>query len=188
MIGELHGGGVEFTSKQDEPYERQRRANLGGFMVEIISKRDGPRREDVQVKRLIEQNRSTIVRLADQISGGGYSASRKPRQQPKAEGLIIHVGGSAAHVAEAKPSIHVTMNGRVISKDQNTGRQLHHIGDIRNRGGDQTFVLATKQNGFFSPVDEIIAEALADLDGSRLASTYTEEQLAADIGAKLGIN
>ncbi|RWB31669.1 MAG: hypothetical protein EOQ42_05295 [Mesorhizobium sp.] len=158
-------------------------------MVEIISKRDGsPRREDVQVKRLIEQNRSTIVRLADQISGGGYSASRKPRQQPKAEGLIIHVGGSAAHVAEAKPSIHVTMNGRVISKDQNTGRQLHHIGDIRNRGGDQTFVLATKQNGFFSPVDEIIAEALADLDGSRLASTYTEEQLAADIGAKLGIN
>ncbi|TIU95256.1 MAG: hypothetical protein E5W09_21285 [Mesorhizobium sp.] len=157
-------------------------------MVEIISKRDGPRREDVQVKRLIEQNRSTIIRLADQISGGGYSASRKPRQQPKAEGLIIHVGGSAAHVAEAKPSIHVTMNGRVISKDQNTGRQLHHIGDIRNRGGDQTFVLATKQNGFFSPVDEIIAEALADLDGSRLASTYTEEQLAADIGAKLGIN
>ena len=157
-------------------------------MVEIISKRDGPRREDAQVKRLIEQNRSTIVRLADQISGGGYSASRKPRQQPKAEGLIIHVGGGAAAVTEAKPSIHVTMNGRVISKDQNTGRQLHHIGDIRDRGGDQVFVLATKQNGFFSPVDEIVAEALADMDGSRLAATYTEEQLAFDIGAKLGIN
>ena len=46
-------------------------------MVEIISKRDGPRREDIQVKRLIEQNRSTIVRLADQISGGGYSASKE---------------------------------------------------------------------------------------------------------------
>ncbi|TIT31105.1 MAG: hypothetical protein E5W78_13350, partial [Mesorhizobium sp.] len=96
-------------------------------MVEIISKRDGPRREDLQVKRLIEQNRSTIVRLADQISGGGYSASRKPRQQPKTKGLIIHVGGSTAPVAEARPSIQVTMNGRVISKDQNTGRQLHHI-------------------------------------------------------------
>ncbi|MBA1142959.1 hypothetical protein [Mesorhizobium neociceri] len=157
-------------------------------MVEIISKRDGPRREDVQVKRLIEQNRSTIVRLADQISGGGYSASRKPRQQPKAEGLIIHVGGSAATAAEASPSIRVTMNGRVISKDQNTGRQLHHIGDVRNRNGEQIFVLATKQNGFFSPVDEIIAEALAGLDGSRLTATYTEEQLAADIGAKLGID
>jgi hypothetical protein len=157
-------------------------------MVEIISKRDGPRREDAQVKRLIEQNRSTIVRLADQISGGGYSASRKPRQQPKAEGLIIHVGGGAAPVAEAKPSIQVTMNGRVISKDRNTGRQLHHLGNIRDRGGDQVFVLATNQNGFFSPVDEIVAEALADMDGSRLAATYTEEQLAFDIGAKLGIN
>ncbi|QKC91841.1 hypothetical protein EB230_28155 [Mesorhizobium sp. NZP2234] len=157
-------------------------------MVEIISKRDGPRREDVKVKRLIEQNRSTIVRLADQISGGGYSASRKPRQQPKAEGLIIHVGGGAATVAEAKPSIRVTMNGRVISKDQNTGRQLHHIGDIRNRDGEQIFVLGTKQNGFFSPVDEAIGEALTELDGSRLTSTYTEEQLAADIGAKLGID
>lgn len=156
-------------------------------MVEIISKRDGPRREDVQVKRLIEQNRSTIVRLADQISGGGYSASRQPRQQPKAEGLMIHVGGSATPVAEAKPSIQVTMNGRVISKDQNTGRQLHHVGDVRSRNGDQIFVLATKQNGFFSPVDETIAKALAGLDGSRLTSTYTEEQLSADIGAKLGI-
>jgi hypothetical protein len=80
------------------------------------------------------------------------------------------------------------MNGRVISKDQNTGRQLHHIGDIRYRGGDEVFVLATKQNGFFAPVDETVAEALADLDGSRLAANYTEEQLAFDIGAKLGIN
>ena len=138
-------------------------------MVEIISKRDGPRREDMQVKRLIEQNRSTIVRLADQISGGGYSASRKPRQQPKAEGLIIHVGGSAAS-AEASPSIRVTMNGRVISKDQNTGRQLHHIGDVRDRNGEQIFVLATKQNGFFSPVDETVAEALAELDGAHLTA------------------
>lgn len=157
-------------------------------MVEIISKRDGPRREDVQVKRLIEENRSTIVRLADQISGGGYSASRKARQQPKAEGLIIHVGVGAATVTEAKPSIRVTMNGRVISKDQNTGRQLHHIGEVRNRNGDQIFVLATKQNGFFSPVDETIAGALADLDGFMLTANYTEDQLAADIGAKLGID
>ncbi len=157
-------------------------------MVEIISKRDGPRREDVQVKRLIEQNRSTITRLADQISGGGYSASRQPRQQPKAEGLIIHVGGGATTGTEASPSIRVTMNGRVISKDQNTGRQLHHIGDVRDRDGERIFVLATKQNGFFSPVDETIAGALADLDGYRLTPTYTEGPLAADIVAKLGID
>jgi hypothetical protein len=79
------------------------------------------------------------------------------------------------------------LNGRVISVDRNTSRQLHHIGDVRNRSGEQVFVLATKQNGYFSPVDETIAQALAGLDGSRLAATYTEEQLAADIGLKLGI-
>ncbi|TIU58043.1 MAG: hypothetical protein E5W30_12375, partial [Mesorhizobium sp.] len=85
-------------------------------MVEIISKRDGPRREDVQIKRLIEQNRSTIVRLADQLSAGGYSASKKPRQLPKVEGLIIHVGGAPVSASEARPSVHISINGRVVSK------------------------------------------------------------------------
>ncbi|MBZ9733542.1 hypothetical protein LB534_02810 [Mesorhizobium sp. CA18] len=157
-------------------------------MVEIISKRDGPRREDAQVKRLIEQNRSTIVRLADQLSAGGYSASKQPRQKPKAQGLIFHVGGATGSVAEANPSVHVSLNGRVISKDQDTGRQLHHIGDIRDRGGEHIFVLATKQNGYFAPVDEAVAAKLAEMDGRRLTATYSEEQLATDIGAKLGIN
>jgi len=156
-------------------------------MVEIISKRDGPRREDVQVKRLIEQNRATIVRLADQISGGGYSASKASRQAPQAEGLIIHVGGGSPAAREARPSIRVSLNSRVIAIDQNTGRQLHHIGEIRDRGTGQFFVLATKENGFFSPVDEAVAEALAEFDGARLDTAHTEEQLAADIGKKLGI-
>src|SRR5439155_20054498 len=110
------------------------------------------------------------VRRADQVSGGGYSASRKPRQKPKAEGLIIHVGGGSPVAAEAEPSIPISINGRVVSVDRNTGRQLHHIGDIRNRGGAQVFVLATKRNGFFSPVDETIAQALAGLDGFQLAA------------------
>lgn len=156
-------------------------------MVEIISKRDGPRREDVQIKRLIEQNRSTIVRLADQLSAGGYSASKKPRQLPKAEGLVIHVGGAPVSASEARPSVHISINGRVVSKDQNTGRQLHHIGDVRNRDREQIFVLATKQNGYFAPVDETVAAKLADMDGMRLTGAYSEEQLAAEIAAKLGI-
>jgi hypothetical protein len=49
------------------------------------------------------------------------------------------------------------------------------------------FVLATKANGFFAPVDNTVAEALLELDGVRLGSTFSEEQLAADIGGKLGI-
>ena len=157
-------------------------------MVDIISKRDGPRREDVPLKQLIEQNREIITRLADQISGGSYSASKKPRSEPQAEGLIIHVGSSQQTAAEILPTIRVSRNGRVIAVDLNSGRQLHHIGDMRLREGAEVFVLATKKNGFFAPVDEAIAEALAEIDGARLDVAYTEERLAADIGVKLGIN
>ncbi|CDX61181.1 hypothetical protein LCM4577_14320 [Mesorhizobium sp. LCM 4577] len=59
-------------------------------MVEIISKRDGSRREDVAMKRLIEQNRATITRLADHISGGSYSAGKapKPKRRQKASSSI----------------------------------------------------------------------------------------------------
>jgi hypothetical protein len=150
-------------------------------MVEIIAKRDGPRRE------LIEKNRATIVRLADQISGGGYSASKVPRKAPEPEGLIIHVGGGPAPAAEVKPSIRVTLNGRVISMDRNTSRQLRLFGEIRDRDGKQVFVLATKQNGFYAPIEETIAGMLADLDGRHIADEAMEERLAADIGARLGI-
>ena len=47
--------------------------------------------------------------------------------------------------------------------DENSGRQLHHIGDLRFRDGSDVFVLATKANQYFSPVDEGIAAALSDL-------------------------
>jgi len=41
---------------------------------------------------------------------------------------------------------------------------------------------------FASSTYDFAAKALTGLDGSRLSATYTEEQLAADIGAKLGID
>lgn len=156
-------------------------------MVEIISKRDGPRREDAQVKQLIERNRSTIVRIADQISSGGYSASKTPRQKPQAKGLIIHAGGGPAAAAKPSPSIRITLNGRVICVDRNSGRQLHHIGDVRHRDGEQVFVLATKQNGYFAPVEDVVAHALLDLDGARLDTALTEDWLTAEIGRRLGV-
>lgn len=156
-------------------------------MVEIISKRDGSRREDVAMKRLIEQNRATITRLADHISGGSYSAGKAPKPKPQAKGLIIHSVGSARPAVEASPTIRISLNGRVIMVDENSGRQLHHIGDLRSRDGSDVFVLATKANQYFSPVDEGIAAALADLDGGRLGPDYGEDQLAADIGNRLGM-
>ncbi|MGX5799773.1 hypothetical protein ACWGS9_00830 [Bradyrhizobium sp. Arg314] len=156
-------------------------------MVEIISKRDGSRREDAAIKRLIEQNRATITRLADHISGGSYSAGKTAKPKPEAKGLIIHSVGSARPTADANPRVRISLNGRVIAVDENSGRQLHHIGDLRRRDGTDVFVLATKVNQYFSPVDEDIAAALADLDGGRLGADYGEEQLAADIGNRLGM-
>lgn len=104
-------------------------------MVEIFSKQDGPRREDVQVKRLIEENRGVITRLADQFSGGRYSESKKPKPVPRAEGLIIHIGDSTKPVREPEPKIRVTTNGRVIVVDDGTGRQLQYFGEIREARG-----------------------------------------------------
>ncbi len=155
-------------------------------MVEIISRPNGPRREDAEVRRLIEDNRATINRLADHISGGSYSAGRKPRPEPKAEGLIFHVVGYGRK-DEAKPAIRVSLNGRVVAVDENSGRQLHHIGDIRRLDGCDTFLLATKANRFFAPVEEPIAAALADLDGRRLDNDYGEETLASEISRSLGM-
>lgn len=63
-------------------------------MVDIFSKRDGPRLEDVRAKRLLSENAGTIRKLADQISSGGYSRMQaeqaRRKEKPKPDGLIIH--------------------------------------------------------------------------------------------------
>jgi hypothetical protein len=156
-------------------------------MVEIISKPEGPRREDAQIKRLIEQNRGVITKLADQFSGGRYSESKKPKLAPQAEGLIIHIGGAPAPVHAPEPKIRVTANGRVIAVDVSTGRQLQYFGDIREKSGLRIFALATKDNGFISPLDEATCSALSDIDGVVVGSSYAGADLAADIGIRLNI-
>jgi hypothetical protein len=156
-------------------------------MVEIFSKRDGPRREDVQARRLIEQNRGVITKLADHLSGGRYSDSKKPKLAPQAEGLIIHIGGGPAPVPALEPKIRVTTNGRVIAVDVTTGRQLWHFGDIREVKNLRIFALATKDNGFIRPLDETTRTALADIDGVVLGPSYDGADLATDIGIRLDI-
>ncbi len=156
-------------------------------MVEIFSKQDGPRREDAQVRRLIEQNRGVITKLADQFSGGRYSESKKPKLAPQAEGLIIHIGGIPKPAPEPEPKIRVTANGRVISVDVTTGRQLQHFGDIRDRRGLKIFTLATIATGFIAPLDETVAEALGDIDRVVIGPSYSSADLAADIGLRLDI-
>lgn len=156
-------------------------------MVEIFSKRDTPRSDDVRLRRLIEQNRPTITRIADHISAGAYSAGKTRPQAPQPDGLIIHTNTTLRTDTDVAPVIRISVNGRVSSMDGNSGRQLHHIGDIRCRNGVESFVLATIANGFIAPLDEDIAVKLTDLDERRLDPEYGEDQLIEDIGTLLGI-
>ncbi|MCB1353581.1 MAG: hypothetical protein KDK03_12680 [Rhodobacteraceae bacterium] len=159
-------------------------------MVDIISRRDGPRREDVAARRLISENSATIRKLADNLSGGGYSAGlTRPKvpKAPEASGLITHDLKAPRAKDEAKPFIRISVNNRVVMADMNSGRQLEFLGEIRREGGQRHFRLARKQNGFFSEMDEELSAALADLDGVMVGGSYPEKSLAADIGARLGL-
>jgi hypothetical protein len=162
-------------------------AAKGRRMVEIISKRSGPRPEDERARRLIEANRPTIEKLADRLTGGAWSARRQPRPGPQADGLIIHTARASTPTAPPRPFVRVAVNGRVSVVDTDTGRQMHHLGEVRRVAGGERFRLATRENGFFSPVDAEIAAALADLDGQLLDGPDAERRLIEAIGARLDI-
>lgn len=158
-------------------------------MVDIVSKRSGPRPEDERARRLIEANRPTIERLADHLTDGAWSARRRAgaATEPKPEGLVIHTARATARREEPRPFVRVAVNGRVSLVDLDTGVQMHHLGDLRRQGGATHFRLATRENGFFSPVDPDIAAALAGLDGHLLDGRGGERTLIAEIGAALGL-
>lgn len=156
-------------------------------MVDIISKRSGPRKEDVQIRQILSENRATITRLADHLSGGGYSASKRPKSTPQAQNLVIVHGPATMSDAPPAPHIRVSPNGRVVMMDQNSGRQLHHLGDLRRIEGTMRFYLATTANGYIAPLDAGIAQNLGALDKQALNASYSEEDLAAAIEAALGL-
>ena len=157
-------------------------------MVDIISKRDGPRREDVAAKRLIAKNRPTIARLADQLSGGGYSAMRQPPKPPEPDGLVIHdLAGARPAESQHSDYVRISLNGRVALVDGDTSKQLHFIGEIRGGADGEFFVLATEQNRFFAPLDADLAKCLADLDQTPIDEEFSEDDLSADISNRLGL-
>ncbi|GAB0117814.1 hypothetical protein [Acidisoma sp. 7E03] len=156
-------------------------------MVDILSKRSGPRREDAQIKRIISENQGTITRLADHLSSGAYSASRKPKQQPQPRNLVIVHGPATASDAPPSPYVRVSPNGRVVVMDGNTGRQLHHLGDLRGVEGRTCFRLATSGNGYIAPLDGALASALAALDGKALEPGESDARFAARVEAALGL-
>lgn len=156
--------------------------------LDFVPKRSGSRPEDQAARRLIEQNRGTIERLADQISNGAYSASKRTAKPaaPEASGLIVSDLRAPRLPDSARPYVRISPNRRVVVVDENTSRQMHHLGDLRRVNGRTAFVLATTANGFFSSLDAGLAERLAPLDGVALDADRTEEALAAEIGALLG--
>jgi hypothetical protein len=156
-------------------------------MVDIISKRDGPRREDMAARRVIQENRSTIHKMMDHLSGGQLQSRRSAPQAPAPEGLIIHTGRATDARENARPYVRVSVNGRVVVADQETSRQLHFLGELRGPRRAQRFILATKENGFYALVDDELKDRLADLDGRVIGRDFSEDDLASLISRRLGI-
>lgn len=156
-------------------------------MVDIISKRDGPRREDVAAKRVLQENRGTIHKMMDHLTGGQLNSMRQKPAPPEPEGLIIHTGRATDARDTARPYVRISINGRVVVADQGTSRQLHFLGEIRGARRNQRFVLATKENGFFALIENELKEQLVDLDGSELSREFSEDDLIRTITERLAI-
>lgn len=159
--------------------------------MDIFSKREGPRAEDVKAKRLIAENAPVIRKLADQISNGGFSRMRQEeaqrREGPKPTGLIFHDMKSSVRSETPEPYVKVSVNNRVVLVDRTNGRQLQMLGEIRGNFLRRAFVLATKDNGFFSPMDEELHSAIGHLEDVEITSEFSEKDLARTIEDCLGL-
>ena len=159
--------------------------------MDIFSKRDGPRREDAEAKRMISQNAGTIRKLADQISNGGFTRMRQDearrREEPKPQGLLIHDLKAPATNDDPQPYVKVSLNGRVVLADRISGRQIQMLGEIRGGYMSKHFALATKENGYFSPIDEETRAAIAQLENVELTVEFTETDLAESLTECLGL-
>ncbi|WP_298921600.1 hypothetical protein [uncultured Roseobacter sp.] len=160
-------------------------------MVDIFSKKEGPRREDVVAKRIIGENRETIHRLADQISNGGFSKSRaamaQAKETPKPDGLSIHILGDTSKAVEPKPVFKISLNDRVLIMDANSGKQLMFLGEMRRKDKQKYFALATKENGFFAPLDDETQDCLRDLDGVIIETRDIEDKFSDVMKVRLGL-
>ena len=166
-------------------------SDLGGEPVDIISKRGGPRQEDKQAKDHLRRNWGTIEKLADQISGGSYSANKAKAAQtgkpatPARSGLIF-VDQAARPAADAAvPYLKISQNGRVILADRNTAVQLHFLGQLKRHNGQTVFVIATAANGFITPLDPDLHASIEDLADKVIGAGYAEDDLFRDISSRL---
>ena len=155
--------------------------------MDIFSKQSGQRPEDEQARRHLQKNWGTIQKLADTLSGGKYSEGRKKKEAPQAQGLIF-MDQAARPVADAPdPYLRISANGRVVIADTNSGLQLHFLGQLKRVDGNVQFIIATAENGFFTPLDASLHDQIADLANRVVNRGYSEEDLAQDLKARLKI-
>lgn len=157
--------------------------------MDIFSKKTGPRAEDVQARQHLQRNWGTIEKLADTLSGGKYSAdkARRAAPPPQPEGLII-VDQARPRVADdPEPYLRISTNGRVVVADANSGVQVHFLGQLKRVDGAVRFLIASAENGFFSPLALELQTKIGDLAGRAINRDYPEEELARDIKQRLGI-
>ena len=158
-------------------------------MAYIISKREGPRKEDAAAKHVIDRNRATIDGIANQLMGGRWQTMRNPipePQQPPASRKLWFA--SAGQAAAPQPGLRISLNGRVVVMDRMSGKQLHFLGQVRGGGRAKRFVLATAENGFSASLEAGPRDALADLDGYELPDEAAAERFEAEISSRLSIS
>ncbi len=156
----------------------------------IITKNDGPRKEDVAAKDVIRRNWGTIDALANQISGGRWQDIKQARAANTSVAEYDRksfVGyASTDRRSSARPYIRISLNNRVVVVDEDTNRQLLFLGEIRHRPYGRVFCLASRANGFFDPAPEEVQAALAELDGCVLSGDEVDEPFKRELATRLG--
>lgn len=158
--------------------------------MDIFSKGRETRPEDEHAKRHLQRNWGTIEKLADTLSGGKYSAdkAKKAAPPPQAKGLIIVDQARPGMPDIPVPYLRISNNGRVVIADTTSSRQMHFLGQLKRLDGENRFVIATAENGFFTPLDPDLHHKIADLENRVINRSYTEDNLAQDIKARLQID
>lgn len=164
-------------------------------MVDIISKREGPRREDERARRVIQANQGAITQIADRLTQGGYSASKRAKAAaangpPAAERKLIYDGAAGARISADTGDIRVkvSVNNRVVAYDSGSGRQMLHLGEIRSQEGTRYFAIASRENGFFSPLPDEVTDKIGELDGQIIDQACPESLLTEEISERLGFS
>jgi hypothetical protein len=175
----------EAMHKPPRPFDQPGREEN---MVHIISKRDGPHREEVAAKDFIQRNRTKIDGIANRLTGGHWQELRNPAPAPEPQPSGRLWSTPQGRPREMEPYVRISLNGRVVVADLSSGRQLHFVGELRGKGQSRCFALATRENGVFDPLDEELCKVLADLEGVSVPDEASEEHLEQVIAGRLGLD